>query len=140
MSEPKFVNVTHRVVVKIGDDGRSVEITRGDNGGYQFEWERPADDQGSVAKLLTKVQMSELSFWATIKGGIEMMTQTGELEGDDELSETIPPTDSDQDAIDAARYRAWRDNMLTRPGEVARGLATAVRDYEVDEAIDRLFR
>ncbi|MNE85590.1 hypothetical protein D3C80_1826070 [compost metagenome] len=84
------------------------------------------------------------SFVATVKCGLALLKQLGvELpreEGDDEHPEVVERTGCDQDALDAARYRAWRDNMLARPHIVAKELAHALRDFEVDEAIDKLFR
>lgn len=146
MSEGKFFKVTHAVKAII-DDGRTVELVRGDHDGYQFDWSRPADDPASLARYSTKVSLSPETFVATIKLGIALLQQLGvdlpELRGedeDDETSETKWSPTIEQDAIDAARYRAWRDNMLARPAVVAKELAHVLRDYEVDEAIDKLFR
>ena len=141
MSE-KLCKVTHAVTVVVGEDGRKVDIWRGDHGSYQFEWSRPDDDASSLAHYSTKVAMTEASFLATIKGGLEIMYQTGALErpadDDDDTGHLVQPDFSDHE--DAERYRAWRDNMLLRPAEMAKALAAATQGFVVDEAIDRLFR
>lgn len=136
MSDVKYFKVTHHVAVQVGDD-RFFEISRGENSGYLLEWTRPSDDEGSVAVLTTKVMMTEASFLATVKGGIEMMKRTGELE-DDGPPEVVPPTDYDQDAIEAERYRAWRDAACYRPGDVAKALSECITPSQIDDAIDRL--
>ena len=138
----KFVQITHKVIVNIDDNGRLVNIWRADNGGYQFEWSRPDDDASSLAHYSTKVAMTEASFLATIKGGLEMMYQTGALERptDDDDDDTGRLMGDLGDNEDAERYLAWRDNMLLRPVEMAKALTNLTQSYEVDEAIDRLFR
>jgi hypothetical protein len=134
VSEPTFFKVTNRVAVQVGDD-RFFELSRGENGGYLFEWSRPADDEGSVAVLTTKVMMTEASFLATIKGGLEMMKHTGDLE--DEPPHVDP---HDQDAIDAERYRKWRDGACYRASEVACAIAQCITPSQIDDAIDKLPR
>lgn len=149
MSDVKYFKTTHHVALKVGDD-RFFELSRGEDGGYLLEWSRPSADAGSAAVLTTKVMMTEASFLATLKGGLEMMKQTGDLDSglldddpssDDAISHVDPDHATDQawqDHQDAERYRKWRDGACYRASDTARALAPCVTPSQIDDAIDKL--
>lgn len=149
MSEDKYFKTTHRVAVKVGAD-RFFELSRGEHGSYLLEWHRPSADAGSAAVLTTKVMMTEESFLATLKGGLEMMKQTGDLDSellDDDHStdDSVEYVDQDhasdqsyKDHRDAERYRKWRDGACYRQSEIAKALAPCITPNQIDEALDRL--
>lgn len=138
MSNERLVEVTHRMKVLVGDDGRMVELLRTEDDMFRFEWQRP-DEGGSAALLSTKVQLSAGSFIATAQLCNHMAeTLYGEEFPGAAPAAPDPAEDLDELRRDAERYRTWRDAACYRPGDAAKALCECITPQQIDEAIDRL--
>lgn len=138
MSNERLVEITHRMKILVGDDGRMVEVLRTEDDMFRFEWQRP-EGEGSAALLSTKVQLSAGSFIATAQLCNHMVEALhAEDFPEDERPERNREEDLEEVRRDAERYRAWRDGACYRPGETAKALALCSSPVELDEAIDKL--
>lgn len=138
MSNERLVEITHRMKILVGDDGRMVELLRTEDDMFRFEWQRP-DEDGSAALLSTKVQLSAGSFIATAQLAMRTVeTLHAEEFPCDELSASGQTEGVDELRRDAERYRTWRDAACYRAGDVARALCECITPSQIDEAIDKL--
>lgn len=58
MSEQKILTVTHQAAAKIGENGRTVQVCRSDDGSFLLEWCSPDLGNGN-AVVCTKILLSE---------------------------------------------------------------------------------
>lgn len=73
--EEKEIKVTHAVRAEIGDDGRSVEVLRAENGDFRVEWTTREPDNGN-AYISTKVRLSAEAMAATLQCVVAIVEAT----------------------------------------------------------------